>query len=250
MARTRLIHPDFFTDADLLSLTPLHRLLFAGLWCHADREGRLLDKPRDLKIRILPGDQCDVEPMLADLAGLGMVTRYEAGGVRVLSLPGFVRRQHPHAKEAASTLPDMVEPGNYPASPVKVVASRAVSDTVSASDTVSDTVAVSASVTESHSPPKHLSDADAFFARIQDMRAEAGDPRERPPHPAKLGAWYSEALGETGGDEARLLEAYFAFSRDKFWQDKTPPVPFGGFMSQWQRFLPGENPTPSIAVRL
>jgi hypothetical protein len=139
-----MLHPDFFTDPDLLSLSPLHRLLFQALWCHADREGRLLDKPKHLKIKIFPADNCDVDAMLDDLAALGLVIGYESGGLRCLSIPGFLDFQHPHKKEVPSVLPpptvqlrgikqDPVEPGKDPVltgpGPGKVVASRAESVT-------------------------------------------------------------------------------------------------------------------------
>ena len=41
MMRQRILHPGYFKDAKLLALPPLHRILFAGLWCCADREGKL-----------------------------------------------------------------------------------------------------------------------------------------------------------------------------------------------------------------
>lgn len=105
MARTRYVKPDFFTDADLCELSPLHRLLFEGLWCHADREGRLEDKPKELKIKILPYDDCDIHAMLADLDGGGFIQRYEAGGVRCIHICKFREHQHPHVKELPSALP-------------------------------------------------------------------------------------------------------------------------------------------------
>ncbi len=105
MARQRMLHPDYFTNADLLSLSPLHRILFAGLWCLADREGRLRDKPRDIKIRVLPGDVCDVDQMLSDLAREGMVVRYVSGHQFLLFIPGFADHQKPHKNEVQSELP-------------------------------------------------------------------------------------------------------------------------------------------------
>ena len=42
MARIRTIKPEFFTSDDICALSPLARLLYVGLWCEADREGRLV----------------------------------------------------------------------------------------------------------------------------------------------------------------------------------------------------------------
>ena len=42
MARIRTIKPEFFTSDDICALSPRARLLYVGLWCEADREGRLV----------------------------------------------------------------------------------------------------------------------------------------------------------------------------------------------------------------
>ena len=49
MARARNLKPSFFTNDKLAELHPLGRLLFAGLWTIADREGRLEDRPKRIK---------------------------------------------------------------------------------------------------------------------------------------------------------------------------------------------------------
>lgn len=54
MARMRTIKPGFFTDEELVELPFEVRLLFVGLWTLADREGRLTDKPKQIKMAIFP----------------------------------------------------------------------------------------------------------------------------------------------------------------------------------------------------
>lgn len=105
MARARNIKPGFFTNADLIECDPLARLLFAGLWCEADRRGILEDRPKTLKIKILPGDNCDVEALLAELETWGFIQRYEADGVRCILIRNFEKHQNPHYKELPSALP-------------------------------------------------------------------------------------------------------------------------------------------------
>src|SRR5262245_4448792 len=61
MARARLLKPGFFTNEDLVELPPAARLLFAGLWTLADREGRLEDRPKRIKLAVLPYDDVDVD---------------------------------------------------------------------------------------------------------------------------------------------------------------------------------------------
>ncbi len=38
--RSRNIKPDFFLNEDLAEVSHTSRLLFIGLWCFADRDGR------------------------------------------------------------------------------------------------------------------------------------------------------------------------------------------------------------------
>lgn len=111
MARRRTLHPDFFHDEELVALDPLHRLLFAGLWCWADREGRLLDKPLKLKMQILPADAIDVDAALQDMQAAKLITRYEVDGQKYLLVNSFKRFQWPHPREAASVIPP---PPGYP----------------------------------------------------------------------------------------------------------------------------------------
>lgn len=75
LAKIRAIRPEFFTDEDLVECSPLARLLFAGLWCHACDNGHLKDKPKQIKLRVLPADECDVDALLHELVAAGCITR-------------------------------------------------------------------------------------------------------------------------------------------------------------------------------
>ena len=46
MARSRNIKPAFFKNYELADCGAYAQLLFAGLWCLADRDGLLENKPR------------------------------------------------------------------------------------------------------------------------------------------------------------------------------------------------------------
>jgi hypothetical protein len=116
MARQRNIAPGFFRNEDLGECSPLARLLFAGLWCWADRLGRLEDRPRKLRAEILPYDSgADGEALVAELAARGFLKRYEVAGVRFIQIVNFEKYQKPHPREAASVLPD--ESGQVEGSP-------------------------------------------------------------------------------------------------------------------------------------
>lgn len=105
MARIRTIKPGFFTHDVIGELPQGTRLLFIGLLCHADREGRLTDRPKRIKVEILPYDDCDVNAMLDELAQAGLIERYAINGERYLQVVNFSKHQHVHPKEAPSLIP-------------------------------------------------------------------------------------------------------------------------------------------------
>jgi len=79
--------------------------MFAGLWVLADREGRLEDRPKQIKIDIFPADNVDCDELIGLLASTDMVIRYEVGGKRYLQVTNFHKHQNPHRDEKASTIP-------------------------------------------------------------------------------------------------------------------------------------------------
>lgn len=105
MSRTRFIKPGFFTNDTLAEVSPIGRLLFAGLWTIADRAGRLEDRPKKIKAEVLPFDNANVDRLLGDLAERGFIVRYESGGQRLIQIQSFAKHQSPHPKEPASLFP-------------------------------------------------------------------------------------------------------------------------------------------------
>ncbi|WP_337054016.1 hypothetical protein [Pseudoxanthomonas sp. USHLN014] len=103
MARIRTIKPEFFTSEDIVSLSPFARLLYIGLWCEADREGRLSWKPRTFKMRYLPADDCDISALAGELLQSGLVVLYGDG---LAYIPSFTSHQHVNPREAKSELPE------------------------------------------------------------------------------------------------------------------------------------------------
>lgn len=106
MARARNIKPGFFANEELVELPFEYRLLFIGLWTLADREGRLEDRPKRIRMAIFPADNVDVDKGLTALAAAGFVERYEAEGYGpCILIPNFLKHQNPHHKEPPSTIP-------------------------------------------------------------------------------------------------------------------------------------------------
>jgi hypothetical protein len=105
MSRARNIKPGFFKNEVLAECDPLARILFAGLWCEADRDGRLEDRPKRLKAEYLAYDECDADDLLAQLASRGFISRYVVDDKRFIAILAFGLHQNPHVKEAPSKIP-------------------------------------------------------------------------------------------------------------------------------------------------
>lgn len=103
--RTRDLKPGFFRDLELTELPHVTRLLFAGLWCCADRRGRLQDIPKLIKSDIFPYENVPVEKHLKLLADHAFIKRYEEDGKKCIWIVRFKAHQKPHPNEAESVLP-------------------------------------------------------------------------------------------------------------------------------------------------
>jgi hypothetical protein len=123
--RARNLKPSIFKNDLLAVADPLYTLIFEGLWCMADREGRLEDKPVKIHIEVNPCRPFETtERSLAWLAENGFIVRYQAGPARYIQVVTFKDHQNPHQKEPASKIPaPQASPGPAPdktgASPVQ-----------------------------------------------------------------------------------------------------------------------------------
>jgi hypothetical protein len=275
MARIRSIKPEFFTDADLGECSPLARILFAGLWCYEDRLGRVEDKPRELKIQVLPWDDCDVDALLWELHEQGLIVRYEVDGKNYIYTPGFIDHQKPHKDEKANpALPDPSSgrsrvppprPGAGPgtrrchshdagaSSPVAYYGSgeRLLSAGAGAvnGDGGGSTAASPSSSPEKSDDVAQLLSASSpetaameFYVWFQEQRSRAtGHVREGPPRDVRaVVAWFGDAVRECGSVE-RLCSAAGVFvlePPDPYWAERL--FPFAGFMSDtgWRKCVP------------
>lgn len=105
MARARNIKPGFFKNETLAELPMAYRLLFIGLWIIADREGRLEDRPKRIRMEIFPADDVDCDAGIQALHDAGMVRRYEVEGNKFIDIPAFLEHQKPHPREIPSVIP-------------------------------------------------------------------------------------------------------------------------------------------------
>lgn len=103
--RARNIKPGFFTNEQLAECCFAARILFEGLWCLADRNGRLEDRPKRLKASVFPYDNIDADELLRELQEQDLIVRYENSGKRYIWIPKFLAHQKPHKREVASVIP-------------------------------------------------------------------------------------------------------------------------------------------------
>lgn len=106
MARSRNIKPSFFMNEDIIELPFEARLLFIGLWILADREGRLENRPKKIKMSLFPADDINVAEQLENISKFGFIELYNADGIDVIQIINFVKHQNPHGLEKDSELPN------------------------------------------------------------------------------------------------------------------------------------------------
>jgi len=105
--RSRNIKPSTFSNEVLGVADPYLTILFAGLWCLADREGRLEDRPLKIKGQIFPYrnfSETKMNEFLSWLETHDFIRRYQADCKRVIQVVRFLDHQSPHSTEKESQL--------------------------------------------------------------------------------------------------------------------------------------------------
>lgn len=105
MPRARNIKHDFFMNDTLAELSTDVRLLYIGLWTIADREGKLLDRPKKIKAQIFPFDKFNVDKSLQILHNACFIRRYEVNSMKYIYIPTFLKHQNPHHREQSLNIP-------------------------------------------------------------------------------------------------------------------------------------------------
>lgn len=106
MARARNIKPGFFKNELLSDLSAFDRILFIGLWCLADREGRLENRPKRIKGELFAWDDYKVEDGITRLLNSKFIKTYSFNEFNIIQIVNFIKHQKPHGTEKDSYLPD------------------------------------------------------------------------------------------------------------------------------------------------
>lgn len=231
----RTIKPGFFQNDELAALPPLTRILFQGLWCLADREGRLEDRPVRIKAEVLPYDKADVNVMLKALEKAGFITRYSRSGVNVIIVNKFQIHQRPHVNEQESVLP----------APDLQAIAKEVPEHNLGSDMDAHVqeqyreqgVGVGSSRhpggAEASSPTRQFTDGwmSLFSAHRAGVRYAFED--------AKDGSNVKKILRLASGDVAEALRRAEVHLSDDFWAERGASL--STFRSQWNRCVHGQS---------
>jgi hypothetical protein len=83
MPRIRTVKPEFWTDGDVVDMSPYARLLFLGSWNFAlcDR-GHVADDPKRLKMQVLPADDVNASDLIDEIITHGRMVRLTAADGR------------------------------------------------------------------------------------------------------------------------------------------------------------------------
>lgn len=112
MARIRTIKPEFWTDETVTECSLTARLLFIGLWNFADDNGNIERSSKQMKMKIFPADNVEVEPLVIELMANGLLIEYETNGHKYLNIKGFTKHQvinkpsktgHPKLEDSLNT---------------------------------------------------------------------------------------------------------------------------------------------------
>jgi hypothetical protein len=257
LAHQRILKSEFFTDYDVAQMPPLHRLFFQGLWCQADRNGTVEDKPRQLKARIMPYDDVDPEVVVDELVARAFVVRFKVDGKAYLSIRTWKKNQSINKNEKHSELPDVTKATEIVAPPLL---RKDVHDSCTTAARQLEALPVPAPspvpapvlIPSPHPglrPPKTVEQSvrvekpkterrtwgsTEFQRWAQYLRQQEGHVPEDPVPIAEVERWWGLVMEWSGGDVQLVCEAFVRFGQDPYWEGQG--FPFRGFISQWKKF--------------
>lgn len=174
--RSRNLKPSIFKNEHLAVDDPIYTVIFEGLWCIADREGRLEDKPAKIHMEINPGRAFETtERSLAWLAEKEFITRYSIGSARYIQVIKFSEHQNPHQKEPVSRIPKP-ETSTSLAPDIEPIKIDGKSETspVLEPDKPGESISVAGLIPSSSDSPFLIPDSGILIAPVPDEPAPTG----------------------------------------------------------------------------
>lgn len=95
MPRIRSLHPGFFTDEKIVTVSAFARLLFLGVLTECDDNGVFEWKPVTLKMRLFPVDSVEIGGLLGELVAIDAIARTTIDGRDCGIVRNFCKFQRP-----------------------------------------------------------------------------------------------------------------------------------------------------------
>lgn len=105
MARIRSVHPGLFTDEAFAFLSDAAQVLLIGIWTECDDQGAFEWKPGMLRMRLRPGKDGSLEPLLEELVTAECIMSYEHAGRTYGLVRNFQRFQRPKKPNCLHFIP-------------------------------------------------------------------------------------------------------------------------------------------------
>ena len=229
MARARNIKPSVFTNELLGTLAPEVTLLFMGLWCLADKDGILEDRPLRIKAEIFPyRDNLDVNGYLTVLERSGFIQRYSVDGRGYIFVVQFAKHQSPHHTEKSKGYPKPPE--------IRMVVTQPLTNGEYQVSSRSDSLILDSLIPDSL--------IDGFTDSIDSK------PKSKPLKPATPISAKKEISAEDTGLQAACKETWKAYSREYQNRYKVEPIRNAPVNSQIKTFcsLVSHDEAPHIAA--
>ncbi|MGE5522595.1 MAG: hypothetical protein ACM3SS_02690 [Rhodospirillaceae bacterium] len=241
MARARNLKPGLFKNEVLGTRDPLLSLLFEGLWCLADKEGRLEDRPLRIKAEIFPyRDGLDVNRLLTELSRLEFIRRYAAGAKRYIQVIEFRKHQAPHHTEKPSEIPALNESQGHvsyddlhahegitdesrldtretPSDSLVLIPDSLTPDSL-IPDSLPSSAGASPAPARKREPAKTTETWNAYGAAYQQRHGS------EPVRNATTNSQMAQFVGRIGVDEAPHVAAFYVRHNNAFYVKKLHPV--------------------------
>jgi hypothetical protein len=225
--RSRNIKPGFFKNDVLAGCSFESRLLFIGLWCMADKEGRIEKRPLRIKAEIFPYDDINIHRELTVLERNAFIATYKVDDKEYLQVINFVVHQSPHHTEAKSKLPSIsagcivpvnspLTTGEYP--PDSLIPDSLIPDSLIPDSLIPDSKPIAPS--RNDSPPKVAFDYETGkFTNISEIMVDlwqTGFPAiDAQQELNKAAAWCMSNPKNKKSNWLKFLTNWFSRAQDK-----------------------------------
>lgn len=186
---------------ELGDLEPVVRLLFIGMWTIADKEGRIVDRPKRIHVSCLPYDQVNIDSCLEQLQAKGFIVRYKVDGEGYIQINNWKRHQTPHHKEANSEIPPLSDANQQdiqscakhepsipdksqedPSDSLNLIPDSGFPSTASPRNSTADPEPVEPPVNQPRWTPEDKALADYMLTRVRDVSPSAKGSSNWPDH--------------------------------------------------------------------